>query len=97
MNAAFDKAFDVISGSAAPPTTIAVGRPEAATGPKPPWSVVSLRRLLDAVREDARLAPARHAERLGRDARALAETRVLRAAAAERAWADRYRNAWENS
>ena len=97
MNAAFDKPFDAISGSAAPPMTIAVGRPEAATGPKPPWSVVSLQRLLDAIREDAQSAPARHAEQLGRDLRASAETGALRAAAVERAWADRYRNAWENS
>ena len=66
MNAAFEESFDDISSDPLPPETGIVGRPpEAQAEPRPPWSAVSLRRLLKAIREDARSALAHHAQRLG--------------------------------
>jgi hypothetical protein len=68
---------------------------------KPPWSVLSARDLDAAIRRE-RLCDdlARARVEAGRAERKSAESRKLaedRAADAARAWADRYRNAWENT
>ena len=68
---------------------------------KPPWSVLSLRRLMEAVRLLGRTDDAqqvRQQEARAESDRGLAEqNRRQSAAAAASAWRDRYRNAWENT
>ena len=75
--------------------------PAPATRRKPAWSVLSLRRLMDALRllgrdDDARRLREPEA-RAGRDRLAAEEDGLRRAAATADAWRDRYRNAWENT
>ena len=68
---------------------------------RPAWSVLSLRDLNEAVRQESRgNAPARlrqESERAERRGRCAAQAADDRAAAAARAGSDRHRNAWENT
>jgi hypothetical protein len=76
---------------------VVVPEPGEEAGPKPPWSVLSLKRLLAAIRESARTLPLRNAEELERRRVRSELAQTLKREAAEQAWNDRYRNAWENS
>ena len=75
--------------------------PQQAPQRKPAWSVLSLSRLLEAVRRSGRSdTPARlrqDAERAARDHLAMEERNAHRAALVRKAEQDRYRNAWEHT
>jgi hypothetical protein len=75
--------------------------PQQAPGRRPAWSVLSLPKLLEALRRSGRSdTPARlrqDAERAARNRLAAEERRAHHAALAIKAERDRYRNAWENT
>jgi hypothetical protein len=64
---------------------------------KPAWSVISLRHLLEAVRASGRQEALFKAQLDERHQQKIDLATAASIAAAEQAWNDRHRNAWENT